>query len=236
MSAIPGRPKSQYAFMAFLAVALLCGSFAAFLASRLIAAKGYSGERVRPVVVAKVALSAAQPITVELLDVVNWPESSVPPGAASTIKELFPDDKPRVTTTGILPGEAVVPARLASTSQGVGLAAVVEPGKRGVAVKVDDAVRRSGLVYPGAHVDVISTMRDPEGRTVSTRTAVSNVKVLAVEAETDVATRHTKGNERDGSADTIVTLEVRPDEAEVLSLAAREGKVDLALRNGTDNL
>src|SRR6185436_7579255 len=33
---------------------------------------------------------------------------------------------------------------------------------------------------------------------------------------------------------TVVTLEVTPEDAEILSLAAREGRVDLALRNGSD--
>ena len=42
-----------------------------------------------------------------------------------------------------------------------------------IAVKVDDSVGRAGLVYPGAIVDVIATIRDPEGRGPSTRIAVS---------------------------------------------------------------
>ena len=244
MSSRESRPKSQYGFLIFLALALVCAAFAAFIASNMMRARGYTGERVRPVVVAKIALAAAQPLTKDSLEVVNWPESSVPPGAAANVAELIKDEKfPPVLTTGILPGAPVLPARLSSPSQGVGLAAVVEVGKRGVSVKVDDTVARSGLVYPGARVDVLATIRDPGGLGPSTRIAVSNVKVLAVESQTDVATRKPQKEEGGGAmsggsssrSDTIVTLEVTPEDAEIVSLVVREGKIDLALRNGNDH-
>jgi Flp pilus assembly protein CpaB len=118
----------------------------------------------------------------------------------------------------------------------------VREGYRAVAVKVDDAVGRAHLVYPGASVDVIATIRDPQGRGPSTRIAVSDVRVLAVEADTDVQTR--TGRQRDPGLgenankqqlnNTIVTLEVTPEDAEIVSLAEREGRIDLALRNGSD--
>jgi pilus assembly protein CpaB len=233
---------TQVGALAFIAVALTCAALAAFLVNRMISAKGYTGDRVRPVVVARHALPAARPITPDDVQVVMWPEKSVSPGVVSDVKTLFADNKLLVPTTAILQGEPIVPSRLASSGQGTGLAALVRDGYRAVAVKVDESVGRARLVYPGAYVDVLATLRDPQGRGPSTRIAVADVKVLGVESETDVATRSPRQTEggvgeasnRSSQTGTVVTLEVTPEDAEILSLAAREGRVDLALRNGSD--
>jgi pilus assembly protein CpaB len=244
MSTSPRTRATQVGGLAFVAVALLCAAFAAFLVNRMITAKGYTGDRVRPVVVARTALPAAKPITPADVHVVNWPEKSIPPGVVASPKALFGDNKLLIPTTAILEGEPIVPSRLATQAQGTGLAAVVREGYRAVAVKTDDAVGRSKIVYPGAHVDVIATIRDQAGRGPSSRIAVSDVKVLAVESETDVATRPRQADgtpegpgqtsTRSPLTGTVVTLEVTPEDAEVLALVARTGTVDLALRNGSD--
>ncbi len=243
MSTSPRTRATQVGGLAFVAVALLCAAFAAFLVNRMITAKGYTGDRVRPVVVAKTSLPAAKPITPADVQVVNWPEKSIPPGTVATPKLLFGDNKLLVPTTAILEGEPIVPSRLATQSQGIGLAAVVREGYRAVAVKTDDSVGRSKLVYPGAYVDVIATIRDQAGRGPSSRIAVADVKVLGVEAETDVATRTRPVEGQDGPnatntrsplTGTVVTIECTPEDAEVLALVARTGTVDLALRNGSD--
>jgi pilus assembly protein CpaB len=227
--------------LGFAAVALACAGIAAYLVGHLLTQKGYGGEPTRPVVVAKRALAPAEPLVPEALAVVRWPRSSVPDGAVATVEELFAGGKAPVPSAAILAGEPVLPARLATQAQGTGIAALLRPGYRAVAVKIDDAVGRAGLVYPGARVDVMATIRDPEGRGPSTRIAVQDARVLAVESETDVALR--KPRKRDeGPADrpagldgTVVTLEVRPGDAEIVTLALREGEVDLALRNGGDD-
>jgi pilus assembly protein CpaB len=226
--------------LGFAAVALACAALAAYLVGHLLTQKGYASEPTRPVVVAKRALAPAEPLTPDALEVVKWPQSAVPDGAIATVEELFAGGKAPVPSAAILKGEPIVPARLATQAQGTGIAALLRPGYRAVAVKIDDAVGRAGLVYPGAHVDVMATIRDPEGRGPSTRIAVQDARVLAVESETDVALR--KPRKADGPADrpagldgTVVTLEVLPGEAEIVSLAVREGQVDLALRNGGDD-
>lgn len=238
------RPRAaQFGALGFAAVALGCAGFAAYLVGKLLHDGGYSGEKVRPVVVAKRALPAAEPLAPDALEVVQWPESAVPEGAVGDVAALFPAGQPApVPTTGILAGEPIVPSRLAAPGQGTGLAALLRPGYRAVAVKVDDAVGRAGLVYPGAHVDILATIRDPEGRGPSTRIAVENARVLAVELETDVATRRPRKQDEGGGMSsgqvvdgTVVTLEVAPADAEIVSLARREGQVDLALRNGSDD-
>jgi pilus assembly protein CpaB len=224
------------------AVALGCAALAAFFVGKMLTAKGYTGERVRPVVVAAHDLSAAQPLSSTDLAVVDWPEGSVPAGAFETVEAVFDADARPVPSVGVLAGEPLVSSRLSSVATGTGIARLVRPNMRAVALKVDDSVGYTGLVYPGAYVDVIVTIRDPEGRGPSSRIGVQNARVLTVGADTDVATRRARERSTDkltntpDQGGTYVTLEVTPQEAEILSIARNEGKLDLALRNGTDEM
>ncbi len=234
---------TQLGALGFFALALVCGAFAAFLIARVVNAKGYSNDKTQPVVVAKHNLPAAQPLTEADVEVVNWPEKHVPPGTTEDVKTLFAGGKPLIPTAGILEGEPIVQSRLANSAAGTGIAALVHEGFRAMAIKVDEAVGRSGLLYPGAHVDVVVTMKDQEGHKM-TRVAVGDALVLAVEAETDVSTRHMRqpgeesssmsGSNAQGFTGTVVTIEVGPEDAQVIGLAGNEGHIDLALRNGSD--
>jgi Flp pilus assembly protein CpaB len=123
------------------------------------------------------------------------------------------------------------------------MAALVAPGMRAVAVKVDNAIARAGLLYPGARVDVLGTVRDPTSHETSSRLVVNNVRVLSVESQTDVETytRRTQdpnapqsSTQAQSAHDAVVTIEVSPEQSELVVLAEREGKVDLALRNASD--
>jgi pilus assembly protein CpaB len=240
MSTSARTRATQLGAIGFAAVALGCAAFAAFLVSRLISARGYTGDRVRPVMVAKHNLPSGQPIKPDDVDVVSWPEKHVPEGVVADAKTLFEGGKPLIPTSAILEGEPIVPARLANPQKGTALAALVRDGYRAIAVKVDDTVGRAGLVYPGALVDVVGTFKNQDHIAVATM-AVSGVKVLAVEDETDVATRRPRSSSdtsdmsKNSFYGTVVTLEVTPEESEVVSLIAREGKVDLALRNASDD-
>jgi pilus assembly protein CpaB len=222
------------------AVALGCAALAAFFVGNLLTAKGYTGSRVRPIVVAKANLPAAVPLARADLTIVDWPEAHVPAGAFGSIDAVFAADAAPVPAVGILAGEPVVPSRLSSQAAGTGLARLVEPNLRAVALKVEDSVGHTGLVYPGVYVDVIVTIRDPQGRGPSSRIAVQSARVLSVGADTDVATRRARAADADGrqrgtSSATYVTLEVTPAEAEILAIARNEGELDLALRNGGDD-
>jgi pilus assembly protein CpaB len=235
-------PKaSQLGAIGFAIVAFACAAFAAIIVQRMLTAKGYTSERLRKIVVAAHNLPAATPLKREDLTLASWPESHLPPGAISDPAMLFANNASPEPSVAILEGEPIVAARLAGSGQGTMLAALVAPGYRAVAVKVDDAVGRSGLVYPGAHVDVIATIRDPNGKGDSSKIVVSDVRVLAVENRTDVETHRHLGDETSAlgtsqqKTGTVVTVEVKPDEAEVVGLATRDGVIDLALRNGADH-
>jgi pilus assembly protein CpaB len=232
---------ARFGALGFMAVALGCAALAAFVVGDMMSAE-YTGSRVVPVVVAKNQIRAGQPLSAADLRVRDWPEDAVPPGAFHAVEALLEAHEGASPTVGILPGEPLTQARLAANQTGTGVAALIRPNMRAFAMKVDDSIGFTGLVYPGAYVDLIATMRDPMGRGPSARIAVQNARVLSVGMDADVATRKPqhrsadKLNGNDAGGGTFVTLEVTPSEAEILAVAKREGTVDLVLRNATDDL
>jgi pilus assembly protein CpaB len=104
-----------------------------------------------------------------------------------------------------------------------GVAAVTQPEKRAMAVRVDDVVGVAGFINPGNRVDVLVTLREASSQT---KTVLQNVLVLATGTQLDAHGNGTKSREV-----RVITVEVTPEEAEKLALAAHEGKVTMALRN-----
>jgi pilus assembly protein CpaB len=226
--------------LGFMAVALGCAGFAAYLIGDMMSSS-YSGTKVVPVVVAASDLRAGEPIRPEALAVKEWPEDAAPAGSFATVEALVAAHENATPTVGILAGEPVVSSRMSSSKSGTGIASLIRKNMRAVALQVDDSVGFTGLVYPGAYVDIIATIRDPLGRGPSSRIAVQNARVLSLGMDADVATRRVREDKVDkltgtsSQGGTFVTLEVTPDEAEVLAIARAEGKIDMVLRNATDD-
>jgi pilus assembly protein CpaB len=233
--------RARLGAFAFTALALLLAGATAWMCFRLLVAGGYANEPTRPVVVAARQIEAGHPLTAADLKIVAWPASALLPGTFAAAQPLL-SPEPRVPTTGLLPGEPIVAARLASADAGPGLAALVGAETRAVAIKLDRDVGAARLVYPGARVDVLATLPDRERGPV-TRIIIADARVLAVGSFADVlAARRglghgdhdVLGSGGDGDVAAVVTVEVKPADAERLTLAAREGKLDLALRNAGD--
>jgi pilus assembly protein CpaB len=112
-----------------------------------------------------------------------------------------------------------------------GVAAIVSPKKRAMAVKVDKVIGVSGFIHPGNRVDVLVSLPKSESLPQAiTKIVLENVPVLAVGTEFEQAA----GKKEKPAQVDVITLEVSPEEGEKLALAATEGKLQLALRNYTD--
>jgi pilus assembly protein CpaB len=96
---------------------------------------------------------------------------------------------------------------------------------RALSVRVDDVVGVAGFLLPGNYVDVVSSRRVQERALAET--IVQKVKVLAVDQTTST-------DKNDPIIVRAVTLEVAPAQAEKIAKAAQEGKIQLTLRNPTD--
>jgi pilus assembly protein CpaB len=129
-------------------------------------------------------------------------------------------------------GEPIIENRLAAVGSGGGLAATIPQGMRACAVKVDEVVNVSGFVTPGMRVDVLIAGTPPGQQNAAqgtvSRTLLQNIQVLS--AGTDFQ----KDAEGKAKAVQVVNLLVTPEQAETLSLASNQVKIQLVLRNPLD--
>jgi pilus assembly protein CpaB len=147
-----------------------------------------------------------------------------PRGAFSKIEEVV--DRP--VMSNILLDEPVLEGRLAARGSGLGLAPTIPVGMRAVSVRVTDVAGVAGFVLPGLRVDVLVTGRPPGTESTVTKTCLYNILVLSAGQTIQPDSR--------GQAiqAPTVTLLVTPEQAEILTLAGNEGRVQLVLRNGSD--
>jgi pilus assembly protein CpaB len=130
-----------------------------------------------------------------------------------------------ISAQKILSGEVLLKERLAKTGAGSTLAALIRPDMRAVTVRVDDVVGVAGFLLPGNHVDIVAA-RKVNDRAVS-ETVLYDINVLAVD--------QTASQDKDQPLVVrAVTLEMTPKQAEILVRAREEGKIQLTLRNPTD--
>jgi pilus assembly protein CpaB len=148
-----------------------------------------------------------------------------PKGAFSKVEEVL--DRPVVSN--ILLDEPILEGRLALKGSGLGLAPAIPVGMRAVTVRVNDVAGVAGFVMPGMRVDVLVTGRPPRGdEEPMTNTVLQNLLVLS-------AGQQMQADARGEAIQTpTVTLLADPDQAETLTLANTEGKIQLVLRNSTD--
>src|SRR5207247_4272457 len=88
----------------------------------------------------------------------------------------------------------------------------------------------AGYVTPGTRVDVVVTLSPTQQQQdMTAKVILTNVQVLAAGTKLETTSDREKP-----MPVSVVTLLVNPDEAERLTLAANEGKIQLALRNPLD--
>ncbi len=129
-------------------------------------------------------------------------------------------------------GSPILNANFAPKGAGAGLAVTIPPGKRAVAVKVDQVVGLAGFVLPGMRVDVVATGAPPdkskEALGTQARTILQNIEVLSAgqQLQADAEGKPVQVQ--------VVNLLVTPEEAEILTLAGNETRIQLVLRNPLD--
>jgi pilus assembly protein CpaB len=179
----------------------------------------------RPVVVAAADLEIGAELEADDVRIVEWPTTSVPQNVFSDPKEVIG----RGLILPIVENEPFLPTKLASKEAGSGMPPAIPPGLRAVSVRVNEVIGVSGYVTPGTRVDVVVTLSPTQqAQDMTAKVILTDVQVLAAGTKME---RDTKDKP---VAVTVVTLLVNPEEAERLTLAANEGKIQLALRNPLD--
>jgi pilus assembly protein CpaB len=155
----------------------------------------------------------------------------------SSTAHLLPgqlNDRQQVVGRGVIAtiyeGEPISSGRLAPQGAGAGLASMIPVGMRAVALKIDEVVGLAGFVVPGMRVDVIIAGGNQDGNRINilSRTVLQNIEVLSAGQKIEKTADGKPQNAQ------VVNLLVSPDQAEILSLASNETKVQLVLRNPLD--
>lgn len=143
-----------------------------------------------------------------------------------------------VVRTGIRAGEPILKGQIVKPQERGFLSAVLDPGKRAVAAPITNVTGIAGFVFPGDRVDLILThmIRSDEGGRVGQRrasaTIVKNVRVLALDQNT--SDQQAPGQQPKPAK--VVTLEVDPKQAEVVTLSLQLGTLSLSLCSLTDEV
>jgi pilus assembly protein CpaB len=201
------------------------------LAAVVVAARWLTGQKggTDKVALAVVDIGLGSRLTPEMIRMVDWPANALPPGAMTDAKMI----DGRVSRTSIQRGEPIMEAKLAPPGTKGGLSAVVADGKRAMTVRVNDVVGVAGFALPGTYVDVLVNTQEEGAKSNSTKDhsiskiVLERILVLAVAQESS----------RDDTKPKVVnavTLELSPDQAEMLDLARSVGTLSLVLRNQVD--
>ncbi len=210
------------------ALAITVGSVFAFATYRYVQKVPSSGRGIEtiPVVVAAANFDVGEELSHDDVRVVDWPAGAAPDAAIGNVDEVIG----RGLIMPVVQNEPILPSKLAPKEAGAGLPPVIPPGYRAVSVRVNEVIGVAGYVLPGTHVDVVVTLNPTnQQENTTSKVILTNVQVLAAGTKIDRQTDKDKP-----MPVSVVTMLVDPDQAERLTLAASEGKIQLALRNPLD--
>jgi len=157
------------------------------------------------------------------LRLVTWPAAQPVLGMFTRVEDCIN----RAVITSMVENEPLLEGKLAPKDGGAGLSATIPDGMRAVSVSVNDVIGVAGFVVPGTMVDVLVTGGTNFGNV--TRTILENVRVMAAGQKVE--------QDREGKPQTVpvITLLVSPQDANALTMASTQGRIQLALRNTLDS-
>ncbi len=160
-----------------------------------------------------------------------WPSDAVSPGfiTRTSQPEAVKSLTGSMVRSQFVAGE---PIREDKLSRGSNLlASILAPGKRAVAIRISVESTAGGFILPNDRVDVIQTISRSvqSGTENSSRTFLSNIRVLAVDQKVEEA----KGQAV--AVGKTATLELSPSQAEAITSAQASGTLSLSLRSASDN-
>jgi pilus assembly protein CpaB len=178
----------------------------------------------KPVAIATQDLKMGQVISSDDVQLKDWPLDIIPAGSYSDMEMLIN----RVLKTDIGKAEAILAMKLAPDGATGGVSSLIPDGMRAITVAVNIVSGVAGFILPNTRVDVLTTVSPSNNKSqTTTKTILQNVMVLAVD-------QTVQKNDNDPVTVKSVTLLVTPDQAEKLTLASTEGKLQLVLRNSSD--
>ena len=197
-------------------------------------------EQKTQILVAKAPIGVGERLKADLVEWQDWPEGAVRP---EYITIATTPDAPTAVTGAVarfefFAGEPIREQKLVRSDQGY-LSAVLAQGMRGVSIPVTAESGAGGFIVPNDRVDVVLSRSSDLGDV--SETILSNVKVLAVgkrlgEMGTTGGADGAEGNPKAETFDgaTIATLELNPNQGEIIINSAAIGSLSLVLRSIVD--
>src|SRR5258707_7951736 len=215
--------RSRLFMIGGLALALgLLVSYAVY--NRLLSSAGANNEPGMDIVVAVNDLQVGAKLEDRDVRLARFQQSVIPPGAFTKKSQVVG----RGVVLPVSKGEFILPNKLAAANAGYGMPSLIPPGMRAVSVRVNEVVSVAGFVQPGTRVDVLLTGNPGGANEPQTTTVLENVAVLATGQRLE---RNAAG---EASSAPVITLLVSPDDAQKLTLAGNQGRIQLTLRHPLD--
>lgn len=156
----------------------------------------------------------------------EWPKAGLNEGyiVRSAKPDAVTELKGMLARGPILAGEPIRLVKLVRSDRGF-LSAVLPEGMRAVAVRVNAASTAGGFILPEDRVDIM-LVQQKDGGTAVVETILTNIRVLAIDQNSE------QGGEQKGTivAQNTATLELTPEQAELIVQAQQAGSISLALR------
>lgn len=190
------------------------------------------------VLIANADITLGQLVKAEDLKWQAWPKEAARGGFI--IKQNKPDALKTLTgaiaRTSLLSGEPISQSKLVLSDETGFMSAILPKGMRALSIKISPDSGAGGFILPNDRVDVLMTRRQAEngdnsknGETFLSETVLSNITVRAIDQTFA---------EKDGKQVVVgktATLELTPDQTEIIALAEAQGRLTLALRSLRDS-
>jgi pilus assembly protein CpaB len=162
----------------------------------------------------------------------DWPRKSVDSRFITASSNPNSDSlvNGTVVRAPIVAGQPITNTMIVHTDAAGVMAATLTPGMRALAITVSTDTGAGGFILPNDRVDVIATVQISDSpKRFRSATIVPNLRVLAMD----------QTNQEDKDQKVVLaktaTLEVSPQQAELISLAQASGTLSLALRSLADS-
>jgi pilus assembly protein CpaB len=163
----------------------------------------------------------------------EWPENVVAAGMITKTEDpealtKYESARARIE---IFEGEPIIEKKLVLPTENGFMAAILPKGMRAISVRISEETGAGGFILPNDRVDVLLTKKlDEEGssrKVVTSETVVSNVRVLAI----NQTFKQSPEGEQAIPEGKTATLELTPEQTEVVAMAETAGQLSLTLRS-----
>ena len=210
-----------------LGMAVFCGLAAAYLA--MTYNKGNQGPKMVEVLRTKSKVPFREKISdpQKYFDLIAVPELNLPP----KILKSFEQVKDKSLNKTLTDQSFVTEDDLLGANQHY-LTDQLDKGKRLFGLTVNAESLAGGFILPGSTVDLIGTKRLANNN-IETQTVLENIRVMAVGDKSTINEK--QGDVRHSIVENTVTLEVSPEEAQILAMWKSVGEIKLSARAKDDN-